>query len=460
LPAAIGNPAQIHGPPVQLAAHAAPAEPSQQPAKPLEISFSSVLATVSGQNPQVAFADERIREAFAQYEAARVLWLPSIRAGVSYNRHDGTLQAVDGEVGEVSRSAMESGLGIGAAAAGSPLVPGVFASFRLADAVFLPRAAGHVTTARQSAATATTHDILLSAALGYLDLLRAFQQLAIAEETLQHAQQLADTTAAFARTGQGSQADADRAEAELALRNNELARARESTRVASARLTELLSLDPAGVLVPQEPTVVPIDLVTHEIPLSQLVAQALSNRPELAESRDLVSAALDRLRREQYAPLIPSVLLGVSYGGFGGGRGDSIANYRDRVDLDAGAYWELRNLGLGERAARDGARSRLQQARLRQVQLMDQVAREVVEAHAQAESRRNQIAVAESGVKAAAASYQRNIERIRNARGLPLEALQSIQALDQSRREYLRAVADYNEAQFRLHRALGWPIQP
>ncbi len=52
------------------------------------------------------------------------------------------------------------------------------------------------------------------------------------------------------------------------------------------------------------------------------------------------------------------------------------------------------------------------------------------------------------------------MERIRNAKGLPLEALQSIQALNQSRQEYLRAVASYNEAQFRLHRALGWPICP
>jgi outer membrane protein TolC len=52
------------------------------------------------------------------------------------------------------------------------------------------------------------------------------------------------------------------------------------------------------------------------------------------------------------------------------------------------------------------------------------------------------------------------MERIRNAKGLPLEVLQSIQALNQSRLEYLRAVTSYNEAQFRLHRALGWPIRP
>jgi outer membrane protein TolC len=67
--------------------------------------------------------------------------------------------------------------------------------------------------------------------------------------------------------------------------------------------------------------------------------------------------------------------------------------------------------------------------------------------------------VAESGIRAATDSYQRNMERIRAGEGLPIEVLQSIQALDEARREYVRAVVGHNEAQFRLHRALGWAIQ-
>ena len=91
---------------------------------------------------------------------------------------------------------------------------------------------------------------------------------------------------------------------------------------------------------------------------------------------------------------------------------------------------------------------------------MDRVAREIVEAHAQAESLYGQIPVAQSGIGAAENSYRRNTERIRGGQGLPIEVLQSIQALDQSQREYLRAVRDYDEAQFRLYRALGCPIPP
>lgn len=228
--------------------------------------------------------------------------------------------------------------------------------------------------------------------------------------------------------------------------------------MASARLAELLNQPPAQTLIPAEPTLAPIELVAHEATAADLVADGLSRRPELAESRHLVAEAVGRLSREQFAPLLPSLLLDVSQSGYGGGPDATLADSRGRFDFDATAYWQLRNFGLGEVAAREGARSRLQQAKLIQVRIMDQVAREIVEAHAQSESLRGQIAVSQSGIRVASDSYRRNVERIRGGQGLPLEVLQSIQALDQNRRDYLRAVGDYDEWQFRLYRALGCPI--
>jgi outer membrane protein TolC len=91
--------------------------------------------------------------------------------------------------------------------------------------------------------------------------------------------------------------------------------------------------------------------------------------------------------------------------------------------------------------------------------MMDQVAREVVEAYSQVQSRKGQMATARMGIEAAVASQQQNIDRIEQAKGLPIEALQSLQALAQARREYLRTVIDYNVAQFTLYRALGWPAK-
>jgi outer membrane protein TolC len=430
--------------------------PSDKPTLPLDL--SSALVMTQGQNPRVAFAQAQIAQSQAAYEAARVLWLPSLRAGMNYNKHDGRLQVVEGQNQQISRGAAFGGFGANAVGAGSPAIPGVYAYFHTTDAIFQRQITGYALDAREFQATAITNDQLLETALAYLALLDAHQRRAILVDTLQHGEGLVKLTADFARTGAGNQADADRATAALALLRNEAARAEEAVQVASARLAQQLSLDPYVEIVPQEASVAPIDLMDQQLTTGDVVATALGNRPELAASRSLVCEAVNRLRREEHAPWLPSVLLGVSYGAFAAGTGGQITNGADRFDFDGVAWWEVRNLGFGEQAARDNARAQIQQARMREVETMDLVAREAVEASVQVAARRKQIAVAQDGITAAKKSYERNLDRIRNVQGLPIEALQSIQALDTAQREYLRAVIDYNTAQFRLQRALGWPV--
>jgi outer membrane protein TolC len=170
-----------------------------------------------------------------------------------------------------------------------------------------------------------------------------------------------------------------------------------------------------------------------------------------------VGEAVQRLQREKYAPLVPSVLLGASYGGFGAGNGTQVNDFSGRVDLDLTLYWELRNFGLGDAAARENASSRMRTAQLQQLATLDLVAREITEANAQVQFRGRQIETARKVVVDAVDSYDRNLLRIRQGQGLPIEALQSTLALLQARREYLRTVIDYNSAQFTLQRALGWP---
>ena len=425
----------------------------------MQLDLTSTLSMVSGQNPAVAHAAARYEEAYASLSAAKVLWVPSIRAGVSYNHHDGNLQASDGSIINVNRSSLQGGLGIGAVGAGTSTVPGVVAQFHAADAIFQPRIRGDAASARSHAISAAVNDALLDGALAYLELLRAEQLRAVANETLANAQQLAELTTQFADAGQGPQADADRAKTEAAIRKNDAARAEEDIDVANARLVEVLSADPYTRIIPTEPTVVPFHLIDPDQGCGELLAIGLSNRPELGAARHLVDEAVHRYERERYAPLLPSVLLGMSDGSFGGGLGSNVGNSGQRFDFDAVAFWELRNFGFGERAARDEQWSVYEQRQLEEVRLMDQVAREINVAHAQVRSRKGQIAVAENAVKFATESYDRNTTRVKEGIGLPIETLQAIQALDQARREYVRTVVDYNAAQFRLHRAVGWTIQ-
>jgi len=424
------------------------------------LDLASVLALVDGQNPQVALARERIAEAYAQRNRADALWLPSIRAGLNYNKHEGAIQDVVGDVFDTSRGSLYGGLGAVAVGAGSPAVPGVWANFHLADACFQPRIAGHEASARSHAAQATRNTFLRDAGIAYWELVRAEQQQAIVLQTLRDTRQLAHLTETYARTGQGLQADHQRMEAELAVRRSELLQTEEAVFVASAKLVRLLGGDPLGRIVSAEQAVVPLELTSDDTPAADLVQLGLRQRPELAESRHLVHQACQRLQRERFAPLVPSILLGLSYGGLGGGLGSDITNTGDRLDADVAAYWELRQLGLGERAARAEASSRVRQAELRQLADLDRVAEEVVTARTQIQSRASRIEIARAGIPTAEQSFRLNWDRIQNAQGLPIEVLQSIQSLAVLRREYLSATVDYNVAQLQLWWATGWFCEP
>ncbi|MDZ4821234.1 MAG: TolC family protein, partial [Planctomycetota bacterium] len=229
--------------------------PPPQPAVPLpngdlllpagselrEITMANVLSSVTGRNPQVAFATQRYAEAYARLIAARVLWLPAINAGVGWNNHAGPLQDSQGFVSQVSRSSLTAGLGVQSIGAGSPVVPGLFANFHSAEAIFQPKIANRAAGARNAAIRTATNDLLLETALAYLDLLRAHQLRAISLDIRGHAEELAKATADFAQSGEGTEADADRAATELSIRQNEVIRTEEEIQVASAKLVQLLN---------------------------------------------------------------------------------------------------------------------------------------------------------------------------------------------------------------------------
>ena len=422
------------------------------------IDLITALMLTTGRNPQIAFARARIEESLAQRDRANALKLPSIRAGMNYNKHEGRIQDVAGNVIETSRGSYYSGLGANAVGAGSPAVPGLVSQFHFADALFQPRIAQRTACARQAGAQATTNDLLLATAIAYTELLRSEQDHAIALEIVNRAEKLSASTEKFAKAGQGLESDHDRARTEVSLRKSDLIRTEELAAVASSRLAELIRWEASQKLVPSEAQLAPIQLQDRHQSPRELVSLALTKRPELAESRHLVGEAVERLNRERNAPLIPSVLLAASYGGLGGGLGSSLSNYGDRLDADAVAFWEVRQMGVGENAIRQEAKSRITQARMREMSQMDRIAREVTESHAQVASRARQIQIIEEAIVTAEESFKKNWDRIQNGQGLPIEVLQSIQALATAQREYVRVVADYNVAQFTLQRALGWPI--
>lgn len=228
---------------------------------------------------------------------------------------------------------------------------------------------------------------------------------------------------------------------------------------SAAELARLLQLDPETTLFALEDKPVPVELIREFTPLAELVAQGINSRPEIAEYQALLEANRNLLQTERFRPFIPSLHVGVSAGGFGGGVNDSLSQLDGRSDVDVLAVWELENLGFGTRAARQERSSQFRQTLLASLRIRDQIATEVTQAYHQVHAQRRQIVLAESNIKEAWESYEQNMARIRGLEGLPVEVLQAVQALAQARDTHLNTIVAYNQAQLRLLRAIGRSIE-
>ncbi len=114
-------------------------------------------------------------------------------------------------------------------------------------------------------------------------------------------------------------------------------------RVAAAELARVLRIDPEIPLWPLEDFRFPmaLDDPWYQLPVADLVQIALDNRPELAENRAEVQAAVERVRAARYRPLLPNLVLNYSWGDFGGARSQS-ARIEWRQACQSRRIWSIR----------------------------------------------------------------------------------------------------------------------
>jgi outer membrane protein TolC len=451
---------QAKTPPVQPA----PASILSEQRYPIDLAAALQLAGV--QNAEILLAQEHVTEATALRQFAAAQLLPSLNAGTSVNTHTGPLQRSSGEILKVNRGSMYVGLGASAVGAGTVQIPGVVWSGNLSRTYFDALIARQHVSARQFRSTAIRNDVLGRVANAYMELLRAEAGRVIALKNRGEAAELARLTASFAAEGRGRKSDANRTATVLEERSRELIDAENAILTASARLAALLDLDPAVRLHATDGWAVPQALVPEPIPLAELIAMALSRRPELQEQRALILAALQQLRSEKLLPFSPNLLAGYSAGTFGGGSNlatqtlgqPRFGSFDGRQDFDVVLWWTLRNLGVGNVAQIRLARSNLRQEELREIEVLDRVRSEVAIANARMHARFAQIETGERAVKAGQNAYDEDFTRVKQPPfGLLIEALDSLRLLHRSRYLYLNAIVDYNQAQFELYVALGQP---
>jgi len=432
--------------------------------QPIDLTTALRLAGV--QNPNLNVARRRILIADAERQLAAAYFLPSINPGTNYDTHTGNLQQSNGNILSVNRSAVYIGAGSNAVAAGTVNIPGVFLQENVGLGIYNLLSARQVVQARELETLAVRNQVLLRVTLAYSELLRAEGLRAVQTQARDEAKLIAKLTGDFAREGQGRDADANRAATQLARREADIQAAEAAVLTASANLCQLLNLDPSIRLHPTDAFIVPQPIVPDPVPVKELIAIGMLNRPELAAQRELIQAALYKLDGAKILPFSPNVLLGFSAGGFGGGSNlvrPIFGALSGRTDFDAIGYWTIQNLGAGNIAMIREASARLQVAQYEQIEILNMVRAQVAEAYARAHARYAQIATYEAAVRAGYLSFHEDLDRIRAMGGqdanrvLPIELLNSFDLFANARMQYLDAIVNFNEAQFEMYVALGQP---
>ncbi len=442
---------------------AVPSPPSILTTEARPIDLNTALRLAGVQNPELNLARQRVVEAAALRQLAAAQILPSINLGTNYDTHTGVLQQSNGNILSVNRSAVYVGAGSNAVAAGSVNIPGVVLSGNIAEGVYGYLISRQVVQGRAFASAAVQNQTFLRVSLAYSELTRGEGGRAVAVQARDEAREVARLTADYAATGEGRKSDADRAATELARREAAILEAEGQILVASAALCRILNLDPSIRLHPTDAYIVPMPIVPDPAPLCELIAIGLLRRPELGERRAAIREALLGLEGAKVLPFSPTVLVGLSAGGFGGGSNlvrPVFGGFGGRTDLDALAFWTIRNLGVGNLALIRIADANLKANHYREIGVLNQVRSEVAEAYARTHARFAQIGTYEAAVRSGHDGFREDFALIREQgvrTVLPIELLNNFRLLNEARRAYLDAIVDYNRAQFELYVALGQP---
>jgi outer membrane protein TolC len=316
----------------------------------------------------------------------------------------------------------------------------------------------------------------------YWDLVNAYEQAKVNEQSLAFAQQTLANTQKQLQLQAVPAMDVMRAEAEVSKRDQDLTVARTTLELQESLIKNALtkSLDDPTLEMPVIPTdQMQIDGTTlSQQPIADLIAQALHDRPELAES----AADLDNrqiTRKAARNALLPSLSLVAFYGGAGlAGELNPVfsGNNSSNVPTDFGGavqnafnnsspdYFVGLNLNIPLRnriAKADQYRSELEyrQSQLREDQLKKQIRIEVRNARYALEQTRARVDAARKARDLAERTFDITKKEQELGAGSSYQTLSAQRDLAVAQLDLVTAMTTYEKARVELNRATGTTLE-
>jgi outer membrane protein TolC len=312
----------------------------------------------------------------------------------------------------------------------------------------------------------------------YWDLVRAFEQERVNEQSLEFANQTLGNARKQLQLEAIPEMDVMKAEAEASKRDQDLTVARTTLQLNESLMKNALTKrldDP----VLEEMPVVPTDRTQAsrdhaEAPILDLIAQALQNRPELLETDvDLLNRQISREAARN--ALLPTLSLVGTYGGSGlagpvapGGKslvpGDLIGGWQNTFNNSSPDYFVGLNLNIPFRnrvAKADQYRSELEyrQAGLRKEQLKKQIRIEVRNAQYALEQSAARVDAARKARDLAQRTFEITKKEQDLGAGSSYQTLTAQRDLALAELDWVNATTTYEKAKVELNRATGTTLE-
>lgn len=481
---------------------------TDSPLEPGDMRFPINLATalrLADARPMIVVAAQCIAwVAEARLQKAKVLWIPSLNFAADYIRHDGFgpdlnrgVNVPQGEnaLGQNAPGSLGKPLNqninffySGTGFSYTPMFPSYFYQPNpdipllpvpqvqfLTDMIFEPLQRRQILNSARWNIQGAKNDALYMTAQAYFDVHKYRGQYAGALDTVRKGRKLVEEISALSRDLVQS-SEIDRARNLLADLEQEAVSARQLWRVSSAKLTQVLRLDPRAVVEPLERDHLQITLIDPARSLDDLIPLGLTNRPELASHQALVQAVLVAIRQEKLRPLLPSVLFNgfqtpyevIEAGGYGVGSGGKLNNWSFRDDIGPQVLWTADSMGLMNLGLIKERRGMTSQTLIELFRIQDSVAADVTRAQADLQSAAGRVVQAERELNSAHKTFNGSYDGLRQTQRFgnvlvqisrPSEVVFALQLLKMAYDNYFATVAEYNTAQFALFHALGYPAR-
>jgi len=277
------------------------------------VDLPTVIQLAQARNFDIHQARLAVEGAQGDYESAVGDAFPAVVPTAFFQRRDGHFLNTDGRIFDVGTANFSASVAIDWVINPGQIIYNILAAKKRLYAIEYRQEHVRMETLRL-------------AAVQYYSLALAQARIETARQGVKEAEELLRIERVRLRTGTGVQADELRAKAQLAEREQDLVSSLHGFYRASVDLTVTLHLDASVTLVPKIDDLPRESLVRDDFEIDELMAIAVTFRPDLQSVRELMEAALADRKRTWWSGFGPDFTLGYEYGGLTGNANNVIPN--------------------------------------------------------------------------------------------------------------------------------------